>query len=107
MDTGPAGVAMGDLLFTSVCLAQDLSASLEEQARQAFQGVRSVIEAGGFALSDLGHVYIWYAGHEARETIDKVWVEVFPNPEDRPARHCVVADLPPGAAIGIEATAAR
>jgi 2-iminobutanoate/2-iminopropanoate deaminase len=107
MDGAPAGVAMGDLLFTSVCLAPDPSGSLEAQARQAFQAVRQVVEAGGFAPSDIGHIYVWYTGHEARETVDKVWAEVFPNADDRPACHCVVADLPAGALIGVEATAAR
>jgi len=108
----PAGVAMGNLCFTSVVLGHDaksgaLPASLEEQTANAFTAARSVVEAAGFSANDIGHAYVWYGDHAARETVDKVWARLFPRPEDRPARHCVVANLAPGALVGVELTAAR
>lgn len=108
----PAGVAMGNLLFTSVILGHDarsgaLPSSVEEQTTNAFANARAVVEAGGFAFADTGHAYVWYADHAVRETVDNVWAKVFPQPEDRPARHCVVADLPAGSLVGVELTAVR
>lgn len=107
----PAGVAMGNVCFTSVCLGQDrngtLGSSLEDQTAKAFENALAVVEAGGFDRADAGHVYVWYGDHAARETVDRVWANVFPRAEDRPARHCVVANLPPGALAGVEITAAR
>ena len=108
----PAGVVTGNLCSTSVCLGNDartgaMGGSLEEQTRLAFRNARSVIEAAGFSSADLGHLYVWYTDQAARDTVDKVWAEVFPRPEDRPPRHSLVTDLPPGALGGVEATAAR
>lgn len=108
----PAGVAMGNLCFTSVVLGHDpktgqLPASLEAQTANAFNSARAVVEAAGFAPADIGHVYVWYGDHGARDTVDKVWAQQFPTREERPTRHCVVANLPAGALIGVEVTAAR
>lgn len=110
--TLPMGVVAGNLCFTSVCLGNDpstgaMGGSLEEQTRLAFRNARSVIEAGGFSGADLGHVYVWYTDQASRDTVDNVWAEVFPRPEDRPARHSLVTGLPAGALVGVEATAAR
>jgi len=109
---GPAAVVMGNLCFTAVCLGQDprtgeLAGSLEQQVRHAFGNALALIETGGFRASDTGHIYVWYQDHGVRETVDRVWAEVFPRMEDRPARHCVVAELPAGALVGVEVTAAR
>jgi 2-iminobutanoate/2-iminopropanoate deaminase len=101
----PAGVAIGNLCFTSVILGG--SGSLEEQTANAFENARAVITAGGFDAADLGHAYVWYAGHSARETIDHVWAKQFPDADQRPARHCLTGKLPAGALIGVELTAAR
>ena len=112
-DTGvPAGVAMGNVCFTSVILGHDpktgqLPASLEAQTENAFSAARTVVEAAGFSVKDIGHAYVWYDDHAKRETVDAVWAKQFPRPEDRPARHCVVANLAPGALVGVELTAAR
>jgi enamine deaminase RidA (YjgF/YER057c/UK114 family) len=107
----PAGVASANLCFSSVLLGADptgeLPSSLEEQTANAFNAAFSVVEAAGFRAADIGHVYVWYADHAARETVDKVWARIFPSPDERPARHCVVANLSPGALVGIEITAAR
>ena len=111
-DAVPAGVSMGNLCFSSVCIGQDpktgeLADSLERQTELAFNNARAVVEAGGFSPEDIGHVYVWYPDHSARETVDKVWARVFPKPEDRPARHSLPADLPDGVLVGVEVTAAR
>ena len=94
----------GDLLFSSVLTG---AGSLEDQTRQAFASARKVVETGGFKWADVGHMYVWYESHAARSTVDRVWAEVFPNKDDRPARHCVVTKLPAGTQVGVELTAAR
>jgi 2-iminobutanoate/2-iminopropanoate deaminase len=105
MDGAPAGVAMGNLAFTSVILGG--SSSLEAQTTKAFEDARAVIKAGGFEDADIGHAYVWYADHRARETVDRVWAKQFPNADTRPARHCLSAKLRESALVGVELTAAR
>lgn len=108
----PSGVAMGDLCFTSVCLGQDprtgeLKGSIQDQTRQALRNAQAVVEAAGFDARDIGHVYVWYRSHDLRGDVDKVWAEIYPDPDQRPTRHCVVGDLPADALVGAEITAAR
>jgi 2-iminobutanoate/2-iminopropanoate deaminase len=108
----PAAVALGSLCFTSVILGSDrtsaeMPSDLVGQVRNAFANMQAVTEAAGFSLAEIGHLHVWYGDHAVREEVDRVWERVFPRPEDRPARHCIVADLPPGALVGIEAIAAR
>lgn len=101
----PAGVALGNTLFSSVLTG---SGSFEEQTREAFRNARAVVEAARFEWQDVGHAYVWYDDHAARETVDKVWAEVFPRKEERPARHCILEpDLPAGTSVGVEIRAAR
>lgn len=105
----PAAVAAGNLCFTSVCTGADVgaSATLEEQTRSAFRNGIAAVEAAGFSAADLGHAYVWVPDLSARDTVDKVWAQVFPRPEDRPARHTVVCELPAGTLAGVEFTAVR
>jgi 2-iminobutanoate/2-iminopropanoate deaminase len=108
----PAGVAMGNLCFTSVVLGHDprtgvLPDSLEEQTAAAFDNARAVVEAGGFDSADIGHAYVWYGSLAARDTVDNVWSRQFPDVDQRPARHCLVGNLPPKVLVGIELTAAK
>ena len=101
----PAGVAMGDTLFSSVLTG---NGSFEEQAREAFRNARAVVEAGKFDWRDVGHVYVWYDDHARRETVDKIWAEVFPRKEERPARQCIMEpEMAAGSLVGVEVRAAR
>ena len=107
----PGAVAMGNLLFTSVLLGTEgtgkLAGSLEEQTKAAFANAFALVEAGGFDKADVGHAYVWYADHTAREGVDRAWATIYPKPDDRPARHSVVGNLTPGALVGVELTASR
>jgi 2-iminobutanoate/2-iminopropanoate deaminase len=108
----PAGVAMGNVCFTSVILGYDpktgkLPDSVEAQTENAFNAARAVVEAAGFSAKDIGHAYVWYDDHAKRATVDRIWAKQFPNRDERPTRHCVVANLPAGALAGVELTAAR
>jgi len=105
MDNMPAAVATGDLCFTSAILGGQ--GTLEQQTRTAFGNAISAVEAAGFTKTDIAHAYVWYADHAARDTVDKVWSELFPRAEDRPTRHCVVAGLPQGSLIAVALTATR
>jgi 2-iminobutanoate/2-iminopropanoate deaminase len=108
----PAGAKAGNLLFTSLCLGSDRATGemlhgLAPQARHAFSNALAVVEAGGFDANDVGHAYVWYADHASREAIDEVWEQIFPDPDLRPTRHCLVGNLPAGVHVGVELTAAR
>lgn len=101
----PAGVVLGNTMFSSVLTG---SGSPEQQVRQALQNARSVVGAGGFELRDVGHMYVWYDNHAHREIVDKAWAKMFPEKDERPARHCILEpEMPAGTSVGVEIRAAR
>ena len=54
-----------------------------------FDNVRRVIEAAGGTPDDIVKMTVWITDRALRPTINKYWVEMFPDPHSRPARHTV------------------
>jgi 2-iminobutanoate/2-iminopropanoate deaminase len=51
--------------------------------------VRRLIEAAGGSPDDIVKMTVWIADRALRPTLNKYWVEMFPDPHSRPARHTV------------------
>lgn len=69
---------------------------LDAQCRQMFANVRRLIEAAGGTPEDIVKMTVWIADRALRPTLNKYWVEMFPDPHSRPARHTVASpDLVP------------
>ena len=62
---------------------------LDAQCRQMFDNVRRLIEAAGGTPDDIIKMTVWIADRALRPTLNKYWVEMFPDPHSRPARHTV------------------
>lgn len=60
---------------------------LDAQCRQMFENVRSVIAAAGGSPEDIIKMNVWISDRKLRETMNRYWVEMFPDPHSRPARH--------------------
>ena len=67
---------------------------LEAQTRTMFANVRLIVEAGGGNVDQIIKMTFWVRDRAARAVIDPHWVEMFPKPESRPARHTLVYQLP-------------
>jgi 2-iminobutanoate/2-iminopropanoate deaminase len=71
-------------------------ADLDAQCRQMFQNVRRVVEAAGGTAEDIIKMNVWISDRKLRDTMNRYWVEMFPDPHSRPARHTIAhADLTP------------
>jgi 2-iminobutanoate/2-iminopropanoate deaminase len=64
-------------------------AELDAQCRQMFDNVRRVMSAAGGTPEDVIKLTVWIADRSMRETMNRYWVEMFPDPHSRPARHTV------------------
>ena len=62
---------------------------LDAQCRQMFDNVRRLIEAAGGSPDDIVKMTVWISDRALRPTLNKYWVEMFPDPHSRPARHTV------------------
>jgi 2-iminobutanoate/2-iminopropanoate deaminase len=58
--------------------------------------VRRVMAAAGGDPDDIVKVNVWIADRALRPTLNKYWLEMFPDPHSRPARHTIAqADFTP------------
>jgi len=64
-------------------------ADLDAQCRQMFQNMRRVVEAAGGSPEDIVKMNVWISDRALRPTLNRYWVEMFPDPHSRPARHTI------------------
>jgi enamine deaminase RidA (YjgF/YER057c/UK114 family) len=73
-----------------------VSDDLDAQCAAMFANVRRLIAAAGGTPDDIIKMTVWIADRALRPTLNKYWVEMFPDPHSRPARHTVASsDLVP------------
>lgn len=90
------GVRAGGFLFLSAIRGRhpetnQVSDDTAEQARQAMENLRAVLEGAGVTLRHVVKVTLYLSKLEYRTAFHQVWMEYFP--EDPPARTAVeVAD---------------
>ena len=80
-------------------------ATLEEQARLMFAQVRRIVEAAGGGPEDIVKMTVWMKNRNERAAINPPWLEMFPDPQSRPARHTMNADLDGGKLVECDFTA--
>jgi 2-iminobutanoate/2-iminopropanoate deaminase len=64
-------------------------ADLEAQCRNMFGNVRRIMEAAGGSPDDIVKMNVSISDRNLRGTLNRYWVEMFPDPHSRPARHTV------------------
>lgn len=106
----PMAVRYDNMLYTSAIMGIDaqtgrLGDGPDEQARFAFDNLRQVLEQAGGGPDNIVRMTVHLTDHSYRESINKPWLEWFPNENDRPARHSVLANLPRDFLLQIEVVA--
>lgn len=106
----PAAARVANILCTSAIPGKDpvtteLPADASAQARNAFANLRAVLQAGGATLLDVVKLSVTIKDNSVRELVNEQWLDCFPDPHDRPARHITVQDLQHGMWLQIEAMA--
>ena len=106
----PMGARVGNMIFSSGIMGKDpatdsLPAHSGQQAKFAFQNMRSLLEVAGASLDNLARMTVFIKDDSARAAINEEWVKCFPDPHDRPARHVLVYDLPGGMLLQLEIVA--
>ena len=97
----PSASRRGPFLVTGAISGADpqsgqVPADLDAQCRQMFANVRRVMEAAGGTPDDIIKMNVWITDRALRPILNKHWVEMFPDPHSRPARHTATStDLTP------------
>ena len=105
-----AVAARGELVFISGQAGMDpttgdVPADFEQQARNAFDNLSTVVTAAGLAMSDVAKTTIYLADASQFGTLNALFGEYFPT--SPPTRAVPIVQLPKGLLISIEAIAVR
>ncbi len=97
---------IGDVAYSSTITGRDptsgeLADGPEAQFDAAFQNLRRLAESAGMTLNDVGQLTVVINDASYRPHINKPWIEMFPNDEDRPARKTNHARLPDGELVNL------
>lgn len=106
----PAGCRLGPLLMSGSIQGNDPAtgkpaATLEAQCRHMLDNVRRIVEAAGGTTDDIVKLTVWMNDRSQRAALNVPWLEMFPDPARRPARHTMQADLDMGKLIECDFTA--
>ena len=97
----PAACRVGGIVCSGSIQGSDpatgrYGVTLEEQSRLMFAQVRRIVEAAGGSVQDIVKLTVWMRDRNQRAALNGPWLEMFPDPQSRPARHTMNADLDGG-----------
>jgi 2-iminobutanoate/2-iminopropanoate deaminase len=106
----PMGARVGNIVYSSGIMGTDRSTGEipddgVTQVRNAFANLLAFLEAAGATTDDLVRVTVLLADNSLRSAINEEWLKLFPDPEDRPARHATNHELQRNMLIQLEAVA--
>ena len=106
----PMGARVGNTIYSSGIAGRDpasntLPDDIAKQAEFAFSNMKALLDAGEATLDSVVRMTVFITDDSARAAVNEQWLKYFPDPQDRPARHTVVHDLPGGMLVQLEIVA--
>jgi len=106
----PLGVRVNDMVYAESLNAADpvtgaVSGDIKEQTSAALGKLRDLMTRAGGSLDNVGRAVGFCTTAEHRNAVDEVWMTVFPDINDKPAFKVLLAELPPGHLVRIDALA--
>ncbi len=100
----PAACRVGLFLISSGVSGKEpftgkMLEGIEAQCGQMFATVRRILEIAGGTPEDVIKMNVWMKDRGQRPHLNKFWLEMFPDPHSRPARHTFAAPDLPGAML--------
>ena len=88
----PNARRIGSFLVSGVIFGKDPASGkvpegIEAQCEQMFANVRKVLAAGGATPEDVIKLSVWLKDMANRPVVNKCYLQIFPDPHSRPARH--------------------
>ena len=103
----PACVKIGNMVFSAAIGGDDpdtheLPEDEESQIVNAFRTMRNMLRVSGGSPDNVAKVSVYVKDRAIRPKVNPHWLCMFPDEDDRPVRHMVPADMPPGRHIQLE-----
>ena len=108
----PNASMVGDLLMSGSISGRNpkdgtLSSDPDTEIRQVFSNISEVLRLGQCSMDDVVKMVFFVKDRSLRSVLDPIWIEYFPDPTDRPARHVISSDDTGRGLIQAEITAMR
>ena len=107
----PMGARVGNMIFSSGIIGADpatgkVPEDMESQCVFAFANMKTMVQSAGGKLENIGSIKVYMKDRSQREAVNRPWLEMFPDEDDRPARHAIEYDaFPPGVLVQLEVIA--
>ncbi len=106
----PTAVKIGNMVYTSALIGTDPSSgqmpeTVEEEVAQLFTYILEIMEKAGGSSENIAHLSVSVTDRSYKEIVNKEWLKLFPDPDNRPARHTTVHSLKPGVHVQVEMVA--
>ena len=107
----PFGARVGNMIFSSGIMGADpitgkVPEDLESQCVFAFANMETMLEKAGATTKNIGSIKVYMKDRSQREAVNAPWLEMFPDENDRPARHAIEYNaFPPGILVQLEVVA--
>ncbi|MBE9906364.1 MULTISPECIES: RidA family protein [Enterococcus] len=106
----PTAVKIGNMVYTSALMGTDPSSgqmpeTVEEEVAQLFTYILEIMEKAGGSSENIAHLSVSVTNRSYKEIVNKEWLKLFPDPDNRPARHTTVHSLKPGVHVQVEMVA--
>jgi 2-iminobutanoate/2-iminopropanoate deaminase len=83
------GLLMSGIILGVDPATGDMPADVETQCANMFGHVRAILEAAGGTPDNIIKMTVWLRDHSQRKPVNDEWVKLFPEHDDRPARHAM------------------
>lgn len=106
----PNAIKLGNMIFSSSIGGYDpktgeVPKDAATQVANAFTNVRLTMEAAGATTDDIGRILFYVHDMSTRELLNKEWLKMFPDEDNRPVRKVLVSSIPKELVVQIEVTA--
>ncbi len=103
----PMGVKIGNMVYSSALSGKDPNtgqkpADVKEEVRLVFQHIQTLVENAGGSIEHIAHMSVHLSDNLYRSLVNEHWLRMFPDENDRPARHITIKNLGEGTHIQIE-----
>lgn len=101
----PTACRLGNLVMSGIVYGQDPATgkpatTIEAQCALMFSHVRDIVEQAGGTIDDIVKLTVWMMDRSQREPLNREWLKMFPDRDNRPARQTMQAtQLTPGILI--------
>jgi 2-iminobutanoate/2-iminopropanoate deaminase len=97
----PNCIKMGNMVFSASIAGQDpqtqkVPTDAATQIANAFVNLRQTIEAAGGTTGNIARINFYVPDMAQREHINREWLKMFPDENDRPVRKVFPSEIPEG-----------